>query len=112
MCTSFFYGFVGANLLYLGNGVIIYRVAEKYTSLRSVYFYPRGTLFLLVRNGAIHIVGSTGFVLYNTLLGSAFLCELRLFYHCFVCFCCYFAVCADFRGISLSAESDLGAPRP
>ena len=61
--------------------------------------------------GAIHINGSTSFVLYNTLLGSGFLCELRRY-------CCYFSCfnialrCALVLGISLSAESDLRAPRP
>ena len=41
-------------------------------------FFCEGSFILLDRNGAIHIVGSAGFVLYKAFLGSSFECKLRL----------------------------------
>ena len=50
-------------------------------------FYPRVNLFVRDRNRRnSHFVGSTGFVLDKTLLGSAFLCELRLWIFYFAVF--------------------------
>ncbi|MCI5904881.1 MAG: hypothetical protein MRZ61_07065, partial [Oscillospiraceae bacterium] len=52
---------------------------QKNTFRCAQYIFLRRILCLYgIEIGAIHIVGFTSFMLYKTLLGSAFLCELRL----------------------------------
>ena len=71
-------------------------------------FYPRVNLFVRDRNRRnSHFVGSTGFVLDKTLLGSAFLCELRLWVFTLFAFAITWLY-AIVLGVSLSAESDKG----
>ncbi len=53
---------------------------------RSIFLSEGYYVFMGVEIGAIHIVGFTSFVSYNTLLDSDFLCELRLCNFYFIVF--------------------------
>lgn len=73
-----------------------------------IAFFCEGALFVRDRNRRnSHFVGSTGFVLYKTFLGSAFYVNcafgfITLFVLLLQC------VMHNFKGVSLSAESDKG----